>query len=210
MPRKLQHILGTSATRPVFVIGTGRSGTHWLGHSLIGHPEVRATIEVEPMFGLSVRMALDAAREAELFDRLVAAYESQLSQCHTRIYLDKSHPNIWIAEKCSDITGKLFRFFRHIDGIHRANFSSQAYTAFHTRFLFDENRIRFLQDGVAAILDHLEKEETIEGAPYLKTEHLAVFDCAFKPAKGSPEAIPLLLAAWPATPSPGSRATRTR
>jgi ribonucleoside-diphosphate reductase alpha chain len=37
-------------------------------------------------------------------------------------------------------------------------------------------------DGIIAYLD---KEETIEGAPQLKAEHLPVFDCAFKPAKGS-------------------------
>ncbi|HYV45807.1 MAG TPA: vitamin B12-dependent ribonucleotide reductase [Myxococcaceae bacterium] len=30
----------------------------------------------------------------------------------------------------------------------------------------------------------LEKEETIEGAPALRPEHLPVFDCAFKPARG--------------------------
>ncbi|MFA6603984.1 MAG: vitamin B12-dependent ribonucleotide reductase [Patescibacteria group bacterium] len=36
----------------------------------------------------------------------------------------------------------------------------------------------------AAILDHLDKNDTIEGAPGLKEEHCRVFDCAFKPAKG--------------------------
>ncbi|MBS2026537.1 MAG: vitamin B12-dependent ribonucleotide reductase [Deltaproteobacteria bacterium] len=34
------------------------------------------------------------------------------------------------------------------------------------------------------ILGYLEAQETIEGAPHLKAEHLPVFDCAFKPAKG--------------------------
>jgi ribonucleoside-diphosphate reductase alpha chain len=36
-----------------------------------------------------------------------------------------------------------------------------------------------------AILDHIDAQETIEGAPGLKPEHLAVFDCAFKPLNGS-------------------------
>jgi ribonucleoside-diphosphate reductase alpha chain len=35
------------------------------------------------------------------------------------------------------------------------------------------------------ILKHLEDHDTIEGAPHLKQEHLPVFDCAFKPAKGT-------------------------
>ena len=35
------------------------------------------------------------------------------------------------------------------------------------------------------ILDHLEEQETIEGAPGLKPEHLTVFDCAFQPRNGT-------------------------
>ncbi len=39
-------------------------------------------------------------------------------------------------------------------------------------------------DQRKAILDYIDKNDTIEGAPGLKEEHLPVFDCAFKPAKG--------------------------
>ena len=35
------------------------------------------------------------------------------------------------------------------------------------------------------IVAYIDEHETIEGAPHLKDEHLAVFDCAFKPANGS-------------------------
>jgi len=35
------------------------------------------------------------------------------------------------------------------------------------------------------ILAHIEKTDTIEGAPYLKAEHVSVFDCAFKAAQGT-------------------------
>ncbi len=35
-----------------------------------------------------------------------------------------------------------------------------------------------------AILNYLQENDTIEGAPFIKEEHLSVFDCAFKPAKG--------------------------
>ena len=37
---------------------------------------------------------------------------------------------------------------------------------------------------IRQIDDYILAEETIEGAPHLRDEHLAVFDCAFKPAKG--------------------------
>ncbi|HUG29662.1 MAG TPA: vitamin B12-dependent ribonucleotide reductase, partial [Candidatus Limnocylindria bacterium] len=39
-------------------------------------------------------------------------------------------------------------------------------------------------DDVQAILDYVNEQETIEGAPGLKPEHLPVFDCAFKPVNG--------------------------
>src|SRR5947207_9443182 len=35
------------------------------------------------------------------------------------------------------------------------------------------------------ILSYLQDNDTIEGAPHLKPEHLPVFDCAFKPSKGT-------------------------
>ncbi len=35
------------------------------------------------------------------------------------------------------------------------------------------------------ILEYIDQNDTIEGAPHLKEEHLAVFDCAFKAAQGT-------------------------
>lgn len=40
-------------------------------------------------------------------------------------------------------------------------------------------------EEVSQILDYLNENETIEGAPGLRKEHLPVFDCAFKALKGS-------------------------
>ncbi len=37
---------------------------------------------------------------------------------------------------------------------------------------------------VTDILEHIDENDTIEGAPHLREEHLAVFDCAFKPRSG--------------------------
>ncbi|MCB1889129.1 MAG: vitamin B12-dependent ribonucleotide reductase [Rhodocyclaceae bacterium] len=45
-------------------------------------------------------------------------------------------------------------------------------------------RLGYSEDEVKAITDHIATEETIEGAPHLKDEHLPVFDCAFRPANG--------------------------
>jgi hypothetical protein len=99
----LKYALGYSTTPgPIFVIGTGRSGTHWLGYSLGDHPEVRATIEVRPIFDWSTQMALNPSLEPQLFSGMVRAYRWQLFHSPPRLYLDKTHPNIWIAEKLKD------------------------------------------------------------------------------------------------------------
>ena len=45
-------------------------------------------------------------------------------------------------------------------------------------------KLGYTQPEVDAIIHHIDEHETIEGAPFLKDEHLPVFDCAFKPAQG--------------------------
>jgi len=45
-------------------------------------------------------------------------------------------------------------------------------------------KLGYTQPEIEAISHYIDEHETIEGAPFLKDEHLAVFDCAFKPAKG--------------------------
>src|SRR5256886_10789618 len=45
-------------------------------------------------------------------------------------------------------------------------------------------KLGYSQPQVDAILDYIDTNETIEGAPGLKDSHLSVFDCAFKAAKG--------------------------
>ncbi len=46
-------------------------------------------------------------------------------------------------------------------------------------------RLGYESRQIQDILEYVEDQETIEGAPHLKDEHLAVFDCAFKPQRGA-------------------------
>ena len=46
-------------------------------------------------------------------------------------------------------------------------------------------RLGYSKTQAEEILQYLQDHDTIEGAPHLKQEHLQVFDCAFKPAKGT-------------------------
>jgi ribonucleoside-diphosphate reductase alpha chain len=45
-------------------------------------------------------------------------------------------------------------------------------------------KLGYNEKQIKDIVDYIDKNDTIEGAPHLKEEHLPVFDCAFKPAKG--------------------------
>ena len=45
-------------------------------------------------------------------------------------------------------------------------------------------KLGYNDEEVTAIIDYISDNETIEGAPGLKEEHLPVFDCAFRPANG--------------------------
>jgi len=86
-----------SARAPIFVVGTGRSGTHWLGHILESHPALKVTVERQPMFGWSKSMALNATLEAELMPRLVERYRLAQAASLPLRYADKSHPNLWFT-----------------------------------------------------------------------------------------------------------------
>lgn len=45
-------------------------------------------------------------------------------------------------------------------------------------------RLGYTEAQIQAVDRYIEEHDTIEGAPGLRDEHLPVFDCAFKPAKG--------------------------
>ncbi len=45
-------------------------------------------------------------------------------------------------------------------------------------------KLGYTEKQIKEIVDYIDKNDTIEGAPHLREEHLPVFDCAFKPAKG--------------------------
>jgi ribonucleoside-diphosphate reductase alpha chain len=45
-------------------------------------------------------------------------------------------------------------------------------------------KLGYAQQQIKEIVEYIDENETIEGAPHVKEAHLAVFDCAFKPFKG--------------------------
>lgn len=90
--------LWAPALDPVFIIGTGRSGTHWLARSLVNHPELAVTLEVPPRFGWSTSMALNPALRPHLQTKLIRNLRFSTRRWAPRRLCDKSHPNLWLAE----------------------------------------------------------------------------------------------------------------
>jgi ribonucleoside-diphosphate reductase alpha chain len=45
-------------------------------------------------------------------------------------------------------------------------------------------KLGYSEVQIAEIVKYIDQNDTIEGAPHIEDKHLAVFDCAFKPAKG--------------------------
>jgi len=52
-------------------------------------------------------------------------------------------------------------------------------------------RLGYDSREVQSIVEYIDEQETIEGAPGLRMEDLSVFDCAFRPARGSRSIAPL-------------------
>jgi len=87
----------------IFIIGSGRSGTHWLGNILGGHKKVRITVEKPDIFNLVTKMAVDPLTRPQLMPRLIQCYNVELTKTKVDFYADKSHPNIWLAEGLANI-----------------------------------------------------------------------------------------------------------
>lgn len=99
---KLKHLLGREVSKKIFILGSGRSGTHWIGYILQAHERVRATIEAKPAFRWVKTMALDPSTRSKLYPKLVMYYQIQHFMSVPHHYLDKSHPNIWLAEQLAE------------------------------------------------------------------------------------------------------------
>lgn len=87
-------------SRIVFVVGTGRSGTHFLTQCLTQHPQVSDLTDGREnawVFAASVRLATS---QAQFGDRasLVAKYRWLRRRCPTAIFVDQSHSNLWNHE----------------------------------------------------------------------------------------------------------------
>lgn len=89
-------------TATAFIVGSGRSGTHWLSAIVDSSQSTTLTVEKVPIYNMALEMALNPTRKLELFPKLVHEYEKEKNECTTRYYIDKSHQNLWLAEELID------------------------------------------------------------------------------------------------------------
>jgi ribonucleoside-diphosphate reductase alpha chain len=52
-------------------------------------------------------------------------------------------------------------------------------------------KLGYPEKHVTEVVEYIDENDTIEGAPHLQEEHLKVFDCAFKPVNGSRSIAPM-------------------
>lgn len=93
----------TNGGRLVFVMGCGRSGTHWLGAILAGSSEVAPRTEQEPCFGWVTEMAMNPARVETLFPKTCRIYRQCLKRASAPFIAEKTHPSMWIAERLAEV-----------------------------------------------------------------------------------------------------------
>lgn len=87
----------------IFILGTGRSGTNWIGNILKNHPDIRVTMEKPSLFNLVTKIALYPNLRPKLFPILIKRYYKEYKFSFPKHYVDKSHPNIWLAETLANV-----------------------------------------------------------------------------------------------------------
>ncbi|MCT7377840.1 sulfotransferase family protein [Chelativorans salis] len=166
---------------PVFVLGTGRSGTHWVAWILEPHAALHTLIEKPPIFEWVTEMAIDPTAEDRLLPSLLRRYRLEAASARPKRLLDKSHPNIWLAEKLAeafpaarfigvlrDVFGTVASSLRH-EGVRHWAEKWDAYPV-PNRFLgvSEENREAYAQMSLAGRCAvrwraHLHRLDELEG-----------------------------------------------
>lgn len=86
--------------RLVFIVGTGRSGTNWLGSTIAINPACTGGVERDPEFDLSTRIVI--YNETDLWSELLEVLQSrdaEATNAGKQFYVVKCHQLIWRANE---------------------------------------------------------------------------------------------------------------
>lgn len=81
----------------VLIIGSGRSGTHWLAKILKSNKSLKVLIEFKPIFNLVTYSAINYKKKKVYLPIIIFFYK--LLFLFYKNLVDKSHPNIWHAHE---------------------------------------------------------------------------------------------------------------
>lgn len=84
----------------IFIVGTGRSGTHLIGRTLGSDLKVEAFIESTDFFQRFTELAVqpNSSIVFKELKRVIESYKEFLNSVDKNIILEKTHPNLWHAE----------------------------------------------------------------------------------------------------------------
>lgn len=83
----------------LFVIGSGRSGTNFLGRIIGNHPEIKMLLEDKKTFKKAVEASVHFFGDERKYKNLISTYKWLQYTTFKPYILEKSHPNLWIVEK---------------------------------------------------------------------------------------------------------------
>ena len=86
----------------IFIIGSGRSGTHLLGRTFGNCSEIEAFIEADEFFLPITELAAGLNTNASDFDSILTTYKNEFKRSKKAYILEKTHPNIWFVERIRD------------------------------------------------------------------------------------------------------------
>jgi hypothetical protein len=76
---------------------------------LDGHQDTRVAVEKDPIFKWVKEMSINPQSRELLFPKLIDAYRFEIARTTRPFFVDKSHPNIWLADVLADaLAGSLF------------------------------------------------------------------------------------------------------
>jgi ribonucleoside-diphosphate reductase alpha chain len=162
-------------------------GTNHVGTAALGRPAERTGVPSAPDFGAMGWRSSAATQLPELIESSKACWDEALSHGEKHGYRNSQVTvlaptgTIGFMMDC-DTTGiepdlALIKYKKLVGGGMIKIVNNTVPSA-----LF---KLGYTHEQTDAIVSYIDATGTIEGAPHVKDEHLAVFDCSFKPAKGT-------------------------
>lgn len=86
----------------IFIIGSGRSGTHLIGRTFASAKNVQAYIEDDKFFKPITEIAVGINKNELDYEIILKQYKKEFQKSKYPYILEKTHPNIWFVERIID------------------------------------------------------------------------------------------------------------